>query len=58
MFKTKGGFQKPAWRENKMLYFKCYIFFTGFNETEIQAVVWFDQICVFAVAVLSEYVYS
>lgn len=32
-----------------MLHFN---FFTGFNETEIQAVVWFDQTCIFAVAIL------
>lgn len=50
MFETQGGFQKkPAWRENKILHFN---FFTCFSETEIQAVVWFDQICIFPVAVL------
>lgn len=47
---NRSRFQKkPACRENKMLHFN---FFTGFNETEIQAVVRLDQICIFVVAVL------
>lgn len=56
MFETSGDFKKTknkqrktAWKENKMLHFN---FFTGFNVTEIQAVVWFDQICIFDVAAL------
>lgn len=49
MFETQDFKKKTSWREKKMLHFN---FFTGFNETEIQAVVWFDQTCIFAVAIL------
>lgn len=37
LFETSGDLKK---NKNKMLHFN---FFTGFNVTEIQAVVWFDQ---------------